>query len=56
MNGVPIQTYLFPPIMLVILGFMYFRGLKLRAQTLQDKTPGSENQYLTTERRLAAPE
>lgn len=36
MNGVPIQTYLFPIIMLVVVGFMYTRGLKLRAQTLKD--------------------
>lgn len=36
MNGVPIQTYVFPLIMLVVVGFMYFRGVKLRAKTLQD--------------------
>jgi hypothetical protein len=36
MNGVPLQTYLFPLIMLVVVGFMYLRGVKLRAQTLKD--------------------
>lgn len=36
MSGVPIQSYLIPLVMLVVVGFMYVRGLKLRAQTLQD--------------------
>ena len=36
MNGVPLQTYVFPLIMLAVVGFMYFRGMKLRAKTLQD--------------------
>jgi len=36
MDGVPIQTYLLPLIMLGVVGFMYFRGTKLRAQMQQD--------------------
>ncbi len=36
MSGVPLQSYLVPLIMLVVVGFMYVRGMKLRAQTLKD--------------------
>ncbi|MEZ4394474.1 MAG: hypothetical protein R3A48_25660 [Polyangiales bacterium] len=36
MNGVPIQTYLLPLVMLVVVAFMYARGMKARATMLQD--------------------
>jgi hypothetical protein len=36
MDQIPIQSLVLPLVMLVVVGFMYVRGMKLRAQTLQD--------------------
>ncbi len=36
MGDIPIQTYVLPLVMLCVVGLMYLRGMKLRAQTLQD--------------------
>lgn len=36
MNGVPIQSYLIPLVMLVVVAVMYTRGMKARAKMLQD--------------------
>ncbi len=36
MSDVPIQVIVMPVVMLGVVGFMYFRGHKLRAQYLQD--------------------